>query len=408
MSSDILELQLRGLSATDVPLRMKRIAPGSFRMGQRGQNADEEPVHTVVIPAAFYIGVWPVTQTQYRLMAEQCLPELQALEGNRGVRPSQLPNDGAGGDHPVDSVSWDDANILCAWLNRSGLIPEGWSAALPTEACWEYACRAGSVTQYSFGDQERRLADFGWYADNAGATTHRVGLKQPNAWGLFDMHGNVWEWCQDLYDPRIYRRRPDGGAASVVLDPATIDRESPPGWLQPLVQMLQRFSDPAADLQVHESEREALDVYFRHAQDRANGDPQWKEDVRAARTARLHGAWDARYCSLAAGTLPVFADYLAGFSGSARRVLRGGGWDFSAWNCRSAYRDGWGPGIRNGGRGFRVCLFSGPVPQQSVSTAAESECGSAAGALRLGRAEAEDRHEDAAAVDLSAAHIGGH
>ncbi|MFN9041518.1 MAG: hypothetical protein ACK5YO_34840, partial [Planctomyces sp.] len=140
----------------------------------------------------------------------------------------------------------------------------------------------------------------------------------------------------------------------------------------------------------------------------ANGDPQWKDDVRAARTARLHGAWDQKYCSLARGTLPVFENYLAGLSGNARRVLRGGCWGDSAGDCRSAYRDWRGPGNRGWDRGFRVCLFSGPVPGQSVSTAAESECGSAAGARRLGRAEAEDRHEDAAAVDLSSAHIGGH
>ncbi|MFN9287629.1 MAG: hypothetical protein ACK6EB_06105, partial [Planctomyces sp.] len=85
-----------------------------------------------------------------------------------------------------------------------------------------------------------------------------------------------------------------------------------------------------------------------------------------------------------------------------------GSWYNSAGNCRSACRVGRRPDYRNGTQGFRVCLFSGPVPRQSVSTAAESECGSAAGAQRLGRAEAEDRHEDAAAVDLSAAHIGGY
>jgi len=111
-----------------------------------------------------------------------------------GSNPSHFNN--GGDDCPVEQVSWDDAQEFIRKLNQK----EGAdNYRLPTEAEWEYACRAGSTTAYCFGDDESRLKEYAWYDKNSDSKTHPVGLLKPNAWGLYDMHGNVWEWCQDWY-----------------------------------------------------------------------------------------------------------------------------------------------------------------------------------------------------------------
>ena len=97
---------------------------------------------------------------------------------------------------PVINVSWNEERAYCNWLSRK----TGAHYNLPTEAQWEYACRAGSTTKFSFGDSENRLEDFGWYKSNSGRMTHPVGKKKLSEWGLYDMHGNVSEWCLDWYD----------------------------------------------------------------------------------------------------------------------------------------------------------------------------------------------------------------
>ncbi|MCA9061204.1 MAG: formylglycine-generating enzyme family protein [Planctomycetaceae bacterium] len=138
--SDIFEMTL----APGVVMGFRQIPGGSFRMGQLRGESNEEPVHLMKIPCHFWLGETPVTQLQYRLMAEQCLDELSAIGGNRGVSPSHFPTAGRGDDYPVEQVSWDDATCICNWLTKSALLPEGCRAALPTEAQWEYACRAGT------------------------------------------------------------------------------------------------------------------------------------------------------------------------------------------------------------------------------------------------------------------------
>ena len=176
-----------------------RIPSGSFRMGQRGKSAIEEPVHRVVIESDFWLGETPVTQAQF---AAYRVEHENGFEGHP--------------DHPVEQVSWEDAVGYCAWLTEhcGPTFPAGYSVArLPWESEWEYACRAGTETAYHTGDGEGALAAGGWYKGNSGSATHPVGEKASNTWGLYDMHGNVWEWCSDVFDGGAYRKREDGWRA---------------------------------------------------------------------------------------------------------------------------------------------------------------------------------------------------
>ena len=126
---------------------------------------------------------YEVTQAQYKAVM--------------GTNPSYRKGD----NKPVESVSWHDAVAYCAKLTEqekaAGRLPAGYEYRLPTEAEWEYACRAGTTTEYSFGNDENQLGAYAWY--NSIAPTHPVGQKKPNGWGLYDMHGNVWEWCLDWH-----------------------------------------------------------------------------------------------------------------------------------------------------------------------------------------------------------------
>jgi formylglycine-generating enzyme required for sulfatase activity len=158
--------------------------PGTFRMG-------EDLERQVTLTTGFWLGRFPVTQAEW-----------VALIGNN---PSS--NRVSGLRVPVEQVSWNNAMEFCQRLTEreanAGAIPDGWVYSLPTEAMWEYACRAGTTTAYSFGDDEAQLGDYAWFIQNSDRRTHPVGLKKPNPWGFYDMHGNVWEWCQDVFESEL-------------------------------------------------------------------------------------------------------------------------------------------------------------------------------------------------------------
>ena len=179
-------------------LPMAPLAAGTFTMGspvsEIGHRADETP-HRVTLTRPFWLGRTPVTQAQYEAVA--------------GSDPAHFK----GAALPVESVSWTDAMAFCRSLTQreraAGRLPAGYAYTLPTEAQREYACRAGTGGPYA-----GELAAIAWYSGDSDDQPHAVGEKQPNAWGLYDMQGNVWEWCLDWYAPYSDEAATDPGGPS--------------------------------------------------------------------------------------------------------------------------------------------------------------------------------------------------
>jgi formylglycine-generating enzyme required for sulfatase activity len=173
-------------------IKLAYIPAGEFMMGSASSDYDpgnvsgKRPQHKVRISKGFNMGVTEVTQAQWRTLM--------------GYNPSEFRGD----DLPVENVSWYGAVRFCKKLSRA----TGKRYRLPTEAEWEYACRAGTQTAFCFGDDPDLLGEYAWWAENSEGRTHPVGQKKPNAFGLYDMHGNVEEWCSDLFYEEYYAASP--------------------------------------------------------------------------------------------------------------------------------------------------------------------------------------------------------
>ncbi len=195
----------------NVRMAFRQIPAGSFEMGSRGRESDEEPVHRVQITQDFWMAETPVTQAQFAIWTRAEYVEHKNHFANRPT-------------HPAENMDWHQTVAYCQWLTRTkaGQFPPGFElACLPTEARWEYTCRAGTDTDYHTGDGEDALGKAGCYGEEwDSGSTHPVAQKTPNMFLLYDMHGNVLEWCQDNWDDNAYRQRPDG-----VRDPLIVGGE---------------------------------------------------------------------------------------------------------------------------------------------------------------------------------------
>jgi len=202
-STDLPPITTQGsVIANSIGMKLVAIPAGHFMMGCSPDDSqckpDEQPVHPVRITKSFYLGQYPVTQGQYKELMGGNPSKFQLLEGCLH-------------DCPVETISWDDAQEFLKKLS----VREKRKYRLPTEAEWEYAARAGTTTKYYWGNNVN--GDYLWYNENSVYKTHPVGNKKPNSFGLYDMLGNVFQWCYDGYDAKFYARSPEA-------DPHGVDR----------------------------------------------------------------------------------------------------------------------------------------------------------------------------------------
>jgi len=204
-----------------------QIPGGTFQMGSNDGESDEKPVHLVTVKS-FAMGKYEVTRGEFRKFVEATSYQTEAEKGDGcfAWTGSEWKQDSSfnwknvgftqDDEHPVVCVSWNDAKAYVKWLSEQ----TGKDYRLLAEAQWEYACRAGSTGKYSFGDDANQLGSYGWYDKNSDSKTHPVGEKQPNKFGLYDMHGNVWEWLEDKWHSN-YEGAPSDGSAWISGDSNT-------------------------------------------------------------------------------------------------------------------------------------------------------------------------------------------
>ena len=278
------------------------LSGGEFMMGQDdSQWGDEKPAHPVRVDAVS-IGQYPVTFEEYDRFCSAT------------QRESPDDRSWGRGDRPAINVNWKDARDYCEWLSQQ----TGEHYRLATEAEWEYACRAGSTSRYCYGDEEAKLGDYAWYSNNAKAQTHPVGKKKPNAWQLYDMHGNVREWCADWYSQDYYQQLADEvGRNKVVPRPFPAAEDSP--------------ETPASGLI-----------------------PAYATAIDSGQSAS--GSASVR-------TVPPFekgglggisSENPSGPASGSSRVVRGGSWSRGADFCCSACRSSLVPAYRYSNLGFRL------------------------------------------------------
>jgi sulfatase modifying factor 1 len=248
---------IQKIDGTNLSFEMKAIPGGSFKMGSENGKPDEQPVHQVKLDP-FWMSAFEVTWDLYEPFLYKDYETSQnstkiSAEVDAITRPTKPYLDMTFGmgkqNHPALAMTQYNAIQFCKWLYaRTGVFYR-----LPTEAEWEYACRAGSLTEYSFGTDESKLGEYAWFAANSNQKTQQVGQKKPNAWGLYDMHGNVAEWVYDQYDAAFYKK----GAKEEQKNPVALATQ-----LYPLTVRGGSYEDKAKDL------RSAA---------RTASDPAWKQ-----------------------------------------------------------------------------------------------------------------------------------
>ena len=238
-------LRVPVVQTNSIGMKMVLIPPGEFEMGSPKELIEEElktaedwskrflsgegPQHRVRITKPFYLGMHDVTQEEYERVMGKNPSVFSASGGEKGKVAGQDTK-----RFPVENVSWNDAVEFCRRL--SALTVEravNRRYILPTEAQWEHACRAGNAGRFSFSsggrgtsreEEERELSDYGWFLGNSGGRTHTVGGKRASAWGLYDMHGNVWEWCEDWYGKDYYANSATDDPAGPLGGSSRVDR----------------------------------------------------------------------------------------------------------------------------------------------------------------------------------------